>query len=184
MTNDTHHDGLLKRNSSKWSNWSSLKNNTFDFTEGKQSTLIVPFSAEEVFWKLKLATKPPHERRDKNDFRNYLFNGIVYKSYFELSRTLPYANNFIPLVEGEVSETQLGSIVFLRFKMFSSTKFWLLFWTCLCALFAGVFVFWIPNVFYFTVSLLILSLNIGIALLNYNRQKKLTERIFYDVLSE
>lgn len=184
MTHDTHEDGLLEQSKKTWTAWTArLRNEPLRLTSEDSATLVVPMAAEEVFWKLRQATKPAGEPRKRDDYRRYLFNGTVYQSYFELSRTLPYANSFIPLVEGDVNETKLGSIIFLRFRMFSSTRFWLLFWSALCLLFAGVFTFWAPHLPYLLLSLAALGLNVLISLLNYSRQKRITKELFYRLFS-
>ncbi|MGB3183158.1 MAG: hypothetical protein WBB45_17325 [Cyclobacteriaceae bacterium] len=104
--------------------------------------LILPYSEKEVRRRLYGVVYPLSHHQPmaagKED-SDFIFNGQVKKERFSISRRVRHSNSFLPLVNGKVEETRSGSIVYLSFSLFPSTKAFLWFWLAVSVLLTIVF---------------------------------------------
>lgn len=111
-----------------------------------------------------------------------LFNGWVKKETFKLSRKVSRANNFLPLISGRIERSSMGSIVFIRYRLFVWTLSFLIFWSVITSLFALYFFVYERIYLNAIFSLLLGMANYVIALLNFHKQVRLSSRILHEVL--
>lgn len=106
--------------------------------------VVSPLSGREVIRRVSTVTRQvnflDHYPREKEPV--YLFNGKVSEEKFHISKLLLRADSFIPLIKGSVEATRQGSIIFLSYSLFPSSRFFLGFWlivSILFSLFFGIF---------------------------------------------
>ncbi|GAA5033678.1 hypothetical protein GCM10011506_26270 [Marivirga lumbricoides] len=106
--------------------------------------LISQLPAEEIFRRLHLAVKPAHYQSFKNRSLEYssdevfLFNGKVGATGFAISQVVSRPDNFLPLIQGKVEGASTGSLVYLKFRLFPSVKYFLGFWFLLMLMFSMI----------------------------------------------
>ncbi|EMR02508.1 hypothetical protein [Cesiribacter andamanensis] len=102
----------------------------------KEETIILPYSALEAYRRLKALTKPVNEglHYSPAEDRAFLFNGLLKKEGFRISRKLVRPENFLPLLVGHIEATSVGCLVFVRYRLFFATTLYLVFWTVVCVL--------------------------------------------------
>lgn len=100
-------------------------------------TLVVALAPEEVITRLKLAISPENLPKNPVYFERVFFNGTVVKNKFCLSLKITRPNSFLPMVFGTIEPTSSGCIVFLKYKLFPSTRLHIFFWL-LFIMIAGV----------------------------------------------
>lgn len=92
-----------------------------------RETLVSALSKEELLDRLTAVTRGT--RDDGPPELRPLFYGQVGAHGFRLSRVIEKGDNFLPLLLGKVEDTPRGSILFVRYQLFSPTRFFLWFWT-------------------------------------------------------
>jgi hypothetical protein len=68
---------------------------------------------------------------EEKSFDDQYFNGRIQETRFLISRKIKSPENFLPLIKGRVEPTRNGSILFLEYSLFFSTRIFLGFWTLL-----------------------------------------------------
>lgn len=144
-------------------------------------TLVLPKPSEEVFRILYHVTSQkvfvqPDEQR-------LFFNGWVKVNRFRISMRLRRVNNYVPLVVGQIESTSSGSIVFLDYKLFPSTRLFVTLWSVLIIL--GTLVAWYQtkNLFVPPVGLFIFVAIHLIVRSNFRLQLKPTREKIHDLLT-
>lgn len=120
-------------------------------------TLVTVLGKEAVLERIRQKTQ---EVGSEYRISEPLFNGRVKEDGFRISRVIPVAHNALPLIIGKVEETSLGSIIFLKIKLFPAGILFLRTFSLLTALVGMVFLF-IPKIYSFA------TVSFGIGLLNY-----------------
>lgn len=96
--------------------------------------LISQLPAEEIFRRLHLAVKPANYQSFRNRSLEqdaaevFLFNGRVSLTGFAISQVVSKPDNFLPLIQGKIEGASTGSLVYLKFRLFPSVKYFLGFW--------------------------------------------------------
>jgi len=111
-----------------------------------------------------------------------MFVGKVKQYGFQLSRRVQRANNYLPLMRGHIESTSLGSIVFIRYRLFLWTFSFLVFWSVLTMIFALYFMVYEEVYVNAIVSLLLGVANYVVAVLNFHRQVKVSSKLLRTVL--
>lgn len=150
-----------------------------------QETIVSSYDAEEVYRRLWSVTEPTGDEEWEPDVEEeaLLFNGRVEKDKFRLSRKVKKANNFLPLIRGRVEATSLGSIVFIRYRLFLWTLSFLIFWSVLTTLFALYFLVYEKIYINAAISLLVGLANYVIAVLNFRKQVRISSHALREVLA-
>jgi hypothetical protein len=146
-----------------------------------RETLVSALSKEEVLDRLAAVTRGT--RREGLPEIRPLFNGRVEEDGFRLSRVIEKGDNFLPLLLGKVEETPRGSIIFVRYQLFSTTRFFLWFWTLVFLAFSLFFLLG-TNQFLQGVACLSLSgVNYALAALFFHRQLGPSKKLFQEVIN-
>jgi hypothetical protein len=152
----------------------------------KNSILILPYRADEVEYKLRQKVKPL-----SNDFlltpppaANFMFNGWIGEYKFRISKRITHADNFLPLIVGKIEATSKGSILFITYRMFPSTLFYLSFF-CLMILLSSLFFLLVEKSWITSASLFVILLAIYlISVLDFNQKVGISRKLLEKTLSE
>ena len=147
-------------------------------------TLVSALTKEEVLGHLIRVTR----NVDFVDARTQLdpkirFNGTVSQDGFRISRVIRRGDSFLPLVTGEVESTARGSIIFVRYRLFPTTVFFLAFWTFVLMAFAAYYFFGEQNINYGSVCGGLGVVNYLMALYFFQRQVKASREIFHELIN-
>lgn len=146
-----------------------------------RETLVSALSKEELLERLAAVTRGA--QAEWLPELPALFNGRVEANGFRISRVIEKGDNFLPLLLGKVEATPRGSILFLRYQLFSTTGFFLLFWTIV--LFAA-------SLFFFLVThqllqggacLVLVGLNYTLVVFFFHRQLISSKKLFQEVIN-
>ena len=102
----------------------------------QQETFILPYSAAEAVRRLRPSIRPVEEgmQFSPGEEKHFLFNGLIKGNRFRISRRVLRPENFLPLLVGRVESTSVGSLLFVRYRLFFSTALFLGFWSVVCLL--------------------------------------------------
>ena len=142
-------------------------------------TLVLPLSAEQVFTKFSLVTR--------NDLaaiqdRSILFSGWVKEDRFRISLKVNRPNNFLTLIKGRIESTSSGSLVFLDYQLFPTTKVFVTFWFLFALLFTAIVSFQFASTLYLLRGLAIAAGIYWITWANFRIQLKIAREILLRVL--
>ncbi len=148
------------------------------FLPAESETLILPYSGKEVFERIRQVTRPmePYLPLSVQE-EDFHFNGVVEVDEFRLSRKITRPNSFLPIIIGNVAPTSKGCLVFLSYKMFSSTLLFIGFWSVITLLIALYFLFYEKLYGYSTIAITVGIINYVIALLNFQKQVKISRQL-------
>jgi hypothetical protein len=152
-----------------------------------RETLILPYAADQI--KKKLVQQIRSVQNIRRPYSTSLmavdvhkFNGFFKKNEFRIFRALQAPQNFIPLVVGKIEPTSKGCIVFLKYKLFLSTRLFLVFWVSVCFFFTFFFLFYYQNTLLAIISLILGLLNYVIAVAGFRMHLKKTREELHEVL--
>lgn len=111
--------------------------------------------------------------------KTLLFNGWIKEDRFRISLRVHRANNYIPLVIGQIESTRSGSILLVDYKLFPTTRFLLLFWT-IVLLFGSIFAtYQTDNLLYLIGGVFFITLIYSIVRSNFMLQLKPTREALH-----
>ena len=146
--------------------------------------LVSSLSKKEVEGKFSTVTQDinflDYEQRLQKGFK---FNGKVGGDSFRLSLVVDKPDSFLPLIQGKIEATPKGCILFLQYRLFPSSAFFLGFWTVVTLSLAVFFGFVSQNPFYAGFSLLACVGNYFFAWNYFKRKIKLSKGIFHEILN-
>ncbi|MGB3586672.1 MAG: hypothetical protein WBA23_09040 [Tunicatimonas sp.] len=144
----------------------------------ESETLVLPYSGKEVFERIRRVTRPmePYLPLSVQE-EDFQFNGVVEADGFRLSRKITRPNSFLSIITGKVESTSKGCLVFLSYKMFSSTLLFIGFWSVLTLLIATYFFVYEKLYGYATVAIVVGLGNYIIALLNFHKQVSISRHL-------
>lgn len=152
----------------------------------QNSILVLPFPAQEIISKLSQTVKPfsGDEYLSRKPIDAFAFNGWIKENKFRISRRISHAENFLPLIAGKIEPTSKGSIVFITYRIFPSTLFFMGFF-CLMLLAAAIYYVltekdWLTSGF----MLLITAGIYSISILDFNQKVKISKTLLEKTLSE
>lgn len=115
--------------------------------------------------------------------KQILFNGIVGKNGFRISKVTNRADSFIPIILGRVEPTHRGCIIFINYRLFASSVFFLVFWSIILAAFTALYLFLIPNFLYAGICTGLGITNYLLAMYFFHRQVKASRAVFYQLIN-
>jgi len=146
--------------------------------------LVSPLKKKEVEMRLEKVTQDinflDYEQRIQKGFK---FNGKVEKDSFSLSLVIDRPDSFLPLILGSIEETPKGCILFLRYRLFPSSTFFLGFWTVVTLALAAFFGFASQKPVYAGISILACIGNYYFAWNYFKRKIKISQQIFHGMLN-
>ena len=151
----------------------------------EHETLVVPVPALTVVDRLRGATQPPvpYERKALSDQDTVLFNGQVKKHSFRLSQKITRPNNFLPFITGTIEPTLQGCLLFVRYRLFTMTIVFLVFWLIVTLGFGAYLAHYEQLYYYSATSVGVGFLNYGVALLNFRKQVGISRRLLREAIT-
>lgn len=146
-----------------------------------RETLVSALSKEELLERLAAVTR--RTRAEGLPELRPLFYGQVEEHGFRLSRVIEKGDNFLPLLLGKVEDTPRGSILFLRYQLFSTTRFFLWFWTAILSGFSLFFFLGSQQFLQGGVCLSLMVLNYALAVFFFHRQLEPSKKLFQEVIN-
>jgi hypothetical protein len=150
----------------------------------QSEVLVSPYSKEEVIVRLNKVTRDvnflDYEARKAN---GYSFNGTFEEDRFRVSLVIDKADSFLPLIKGKVESTPIGCILFLEYRLFPSSAFFLAFWSGVTLLMGLFFGFLADKPGYAVLSLALGLGNYLFAWFHLRRKVKVSQKIFYGLLN-
>lgn len=145
--------------------------------------LVSALSKKEVEQRLERVTLDvnflDYEQRLQKGLK---FNGKIGSGSFRLSLAIDKPDSFLPMITGNIEETPKGCILFLRYRLFPSSSFFLVFWTVVTLTLAVFFVF-SQNPVYASFSLIACFANYYFAWNFFKRKIKISQEIFHRILN-
>ena len=146
-----------------------------------RETLVSALSKEELLDRLAAVTRGT--RREGLPEIRPLFNGLVGEEGFRLSRVIEKGDNFLPLLLGKVEATPRGSILYVRYQLFSTTRFFLWFWTGILLAFSLFFFSVSQQLLQGGVCLSLMGVNYALAVFFFHRQLVPSKKLFQEVIN-
>ncbi|MDH5368101.1 MAG: hypothetical protein OEW67_14035 [Cyclobacteriaceae bacterium] len=154
------------------------------FIPKKTETLVLPNSSRELLDRLDEIVYTTENKLDRaNEEDHHLFIGTIEESAFVISLKLNKVDNFIPLINGDIENTSKGSIVFLKYTLFKSTRMFLVFWTVLIFLLSFMLIVFQDKVWYGSLALLVSLANYIVTIVNFRRKVKVSREYLMKVFS-
>lgn len=151
----------------------------------EQETLVLPLSASEVVQRLQQVTQPSAAQEGplRTGDSAILFNGHVKKQSFRLSQKIARPNNFLPFIIGTIEATSQGCLLFVRYRLFTMTLAFLIFWLIVTFGF-GAYLAWYEQLYHYAaLSAGVGVANYAVALLNFRKQVGISRRLLRQALS-
>jgi hypothetical protein len=152
----------------------------------QNSILVLPFTAQEIVYKLRPKVKPfsSEEYLYRKPVDTFAFNGWIRDNKFRISRRITHAENFLPLILGRIESTSKGSILFITYRIFPTTLFFMGFFCLVMLAVASFYALtekdWLTAGFMLLVTLGIYSISI----LDFNQKVKVSKILLEKTLSE
>ena len=144
-------------------------------------TIVLPQEATKVFQKLSTTTS--NKPFIQSDEKSLFFNGWVKEEKFRISLRVHRANNYLPLVIGQIESTSSGSILLVDYVLFPTIRLLLTLWTILLMLGSVIGSYQTKNILYLLGGILIIVVIHAIVWSNFNLQLKPTREALHNVLS-
>jgi hypothetical protein len=107
----------------------------------------------------------------------------VEEDGFRLSRVIEKGDNFLPLLLGKVEETPRGCIIFVRYQIFATTRFFLWFWTLVLLAFSLFFLLVTNQFLQGGACLSLTGVNYALAVFFFHRQLVPSKKLFQEVIN-
>jgi hypothetical protein len=155
-----------------------------------QETLVSPLSQQALLSQLAQVTRTQvassqarGEELPQLEGKQVVFNGAIGAADFRLSQVLRKGDTFLPLLLGRVEATPRGSLLFIRYRLFPSAVFFLVFWTFLLLSFSIFYFFVEQHYAYGALCLALVLGNYTAAVFFFHRQLKRSRQLFQDVIN-
>jgi multidrug transporter EmrE-like cation transporter len=145
----------------------------------QSETLVLPLSAKAVFAKFSSATR--NDLAALQD-KSIVFSGWVKQDRFRVSVKINRPNNFLALIKGRIESTSSGSLVFLEYQLFPTTRLLVTFWLLFTLLFTAIVSFQFSSSYYLFSGL---AVALGIYLItwsNFKIQRNIAREILLRIL--
>lgn len=154
------------------------------FFPSHSEVLVSSLSKEEVMERLDLVTKDANFLEfELRENQGYQFNGTLAEDSFRLSLVITKADSFLPLIKGKLEATPKGSILFLRYKLFPGSIFFLGFWSVVTVLLAIFFALVAGKYIFSGISLAVGFGNYLFAWNHFKRKIRVSQEIFHGLLN-
>lgn len=150
----------------------------------KTEILVLPTPSWELLKRLNYIVYTTDDKQQEAAENEYhLFTGTIDQNAFVLSLKMKRPDNFIPLIKGNIEDTSKGSIVFLKYTLFKSTRMFLVFWTVLIFILAIILIVLQGKFWYASIALLASIANYAVTMINFGRKLKVSRDYLMKVFS-
>lgn len=150
----------------------------------QQETFVLPYAAEEVLNRLRALTRPVDGEFEYSyaEENRFLFNGIVSRQGFRISRKISKPENFLPLLSGRLEATSVGCLLFVSYRLFFATTLFLVFWSVVCLLLCLFFLIYHEAWLYAAIAFGVGCVQYVIAVKNFGLQVQRSRQALEKVL--
>ncbi|MDF2156687.1 hypothetical protein [Algoriphagus sp. CAU 1675] len=147
-------------------------------------TLVSALSKAEVLEQLNKQTREVDflDKRSQYD-QAVLFNGMVGKHGFRISKVVQKGDSFLPLILGKVEDTARGSILFLQYRLFPGALFFIVFWSIVLLAFSAFYFAVLQNFLFGGICLAVAIVNYLLAIFFFRRQVKISRNAFHQLIN-
>ncbi|QDH81509.1 hypothetical protein FKX85_06400 [Echinicola soli] len=147
--------------------------------------LVSSMSCEEVLSRLDHVTRDVDYLSDplSDHAREHLFNGKISDTSFRLSMVVRRADSFLPLIKGNIESTRAGCIIFLDYRLFPGSSFFMVFWSVVTLIMGMFFLFGEEQPIFAVISFAVGLGNMLFAWSHFKRKVKQSQDIFHKMLS-
>ncbi len=151
-----------------------------------QETFVLPYDEQETSWRLKRVIRPLEKDVEYTEEteESFLFNGWIKNNRFRISRKIRHPENFLPIMIGQIEGTSVGSILFIRYRLFFSAAMFLIFWTIICLLMSLFFLIIHQEYMYAAIAFGLGISNYIIATKNFHIQIRSSRKVLNEVLNK
>ena len=155
-----------------------------NFLPFHSETIVSALSKEEVLGHLIRVTKEVNflDARTQQDSK-ILFNGMIGQEGFRISKSIRKGDAFLPLIIGEVEPTPRGSIIFIRYRLFPGTVFFMAFWSIILIAFMAFYFGVLRNIEKGSICLGLAMLNYALGVFFFHRQVKASREVFHELIN-
>ena len=149
-----------------------------------EETMISSLKTDEIVHRMKSMVRKPVKSDFKENEEQYIFNGFVNENSFRVSLKIKRPQNFLPLIEGNITDITNGSLISLSYKMFTSSLIFLIFWTFVT--FISAIIIWFQYKWVWASSGLVLLglLHLLIARLSFHKQLDISRQNLSRIFEE
>ncbi len=119
---------------------------------------------------------------ENQEGNNALFTGWFGENRFRISMKIIKPNNYVPLVIGKIENTSSGSLLFINYTLFPSTKMFFIFWNLFILLVGIIAGYQYENLAYPAIAFALISLIQWITWSNFKIQLRFTRQLLLRVL--
>jgi hypothetical protein len=146
--------------------------------------LILPFHVDEVLKKLKLSVLFERTVFNPEEHpKTYLFVGQINDYSFRIFRKITQSDNYLPLISGRLENTSSGCILFIKYRLFKSTSFFLIFWSTLSIGLCIFFLFFYKQYIYAVFSLILGIGNYIVTVIIFTKHTNRDKILLHELLS-
>ena len=151
----------------------------------EKETIVSSLNQEEIEQRLENVLNPTFSEGKINysSGNHWLFNGYLKNGKFRISRVIKAPQNFLPLIIGEIESTSLGSIIFLKYRLFRSTIVFLSAWSLLSVSIGSMFLILYQEIIYAIIAYSLGIINYAIAIANFSRELKTSRKVLYELFN-
>lgn len=151
----------------------------------QRETLVSSYSGVEVKRYLSESTAEINylDRRSQSKKKGILFNGLIGKKGFRISKVIDKGDTFLPLILGKIEETPRGCIIFLQYRLFPGAVFFLAFWTLLLLFFSAYFIFGAKNYLNGSICFSLTLVNYLVSMFFFHRQVQSSRKTFFTLIN-
>jgi len=151
-----------------------------------KETLVLPVASAKALKLLAQRTYAVHttEYVSFGDGHKYVFNGVIENHTFKIYLRLKHPENYLPVITGRIEKTSLGCILFIRYDLIFSTRFFLILWSILTILMAFFFFHMGGNLSNSIFALLFGAANYLLTMVNFDRQVKKSRQAIHQIFNQ
>lgn len=153
----------------------------------KNITLVLPYASQKVedaILKKTLSADITIPQRIEDPNEGFWFRGDIEEKKFVLSIKNDSFHSYTPMIKGSIESTSNGSIVFLQYKLFKTTKLFMLIWSALTLFLTLLFSFGIPETHLALTCIALLIANHIVATVSFQKQVKITQSKFNQLFDD
>ncbi|QCK13671.1 hypothetical protein [Mangrovivirga cuniculi] len=150
----------------------------------KNETLVSSYNIEEVVSILNKRTHNIKYEEVDGSSASFLFQGVIGKNSFRISKKTVKPENFNPILIGKIEATSHGSILFLKYRLMPSTKMFFAFWTTMALALGFYFLFAKENILHAGFAFLLGLGNYLITVVNFNMHSQKARKALSRVLND
>jgi hypothetical protein len=155
-----------------------------NFLPHESETIVISKDASQVCLALMHSTIAENIVRDRQEYTEKLFVGWVNEKEFLVSIRPKRPNSFLPTMSGQIESASTGSILFIKYELFRSTKLYLSFWSLFIVVAGLITFFQLSTIFVPIATIAVITFIHYIAWANFKMQVRISRDILLKSLEQ